>query len=60
MIVIPSEQYHPDNFPNPDEKDNTLKEIMEVLEKIEKLEDVREFLVPTFNLRQIAINSKLL
>ena len=60
MSVIPVDGYHPDNFANPSEKDDTLKEVMEVLTDISEKEDVREILVDKYNLRHIAINSKLL
>jgi hypothetical protein len=60
FLVIPVDSYHPDNFANPEEKDETLKIVMDILNQIESVEDVRELLVTKFNLRQIAINSKLL
>jgi len=54
------EAYNPDDFSHPEEKDDTLKNLMEFLDSIKNDEDVREPLVETFNLRHIAINSKLL
>jgi len=43
-----------------EEKDETLKQLIEMLEIVRKEDDVRNILSKTFNLRQIAINSKLL
>jgi len=60
FLVIPVEPYNPDDFCQPDEKDETLMNLMEFLSTIKDLDDVREPLIETFNLRQIAINSKLL
>ncbi len=59
MLVLPIEPYHPNNTVN-DEKDETLKNIIEILELLKKEHDVRDELSRSFNLRQIAINSKLL
>ena len=42
------------------DKDNTLLQLIEMLEILKKEDDVRNILSKTFNLRQIAINSKLL
>ncbi len=43
-----------------EEKDETLMQLIEMLEIVKKEDDVRNVLSKTFNLRQIAINSKLL
>ncbi len=60
FLVLPTESYHPDNFGSPDEKDDTLKNMMEILNILSEQQDVREFLIGKYNLRQMAINSKLL
>jgi hypothetical protein len=43
-----------------DEKDETLSEVIKILDIIKDEEDVRTFLINNFNLRQLAINSKLI
>ena len=60
LLVIPVEQYNPDDYANPEDNDNTLLELMEFLNEIKNEEDVRDILIDNFNLRQIAISSKLL
>jgi hypothetical protein len=60
LLVIPFEPFHPDINSTPNAKDPTLKFLMEGLTKILEYGDVREFLIKSYNLRQIAINAKLL
>ena len=52
------EQYNPDEFANPEEKDFTLLNLIEFLNDLKDEEDVRDVLIENFNLRQIAISSK--
>jgi hypothetical protein len=59
-LVIPIEQYNPDEYTNPEEKDNTLLQLIQFLNEIKNDEDVRDVLIDNFNLRQIAISSKLI
>ena len=58
--MIPVEQYNPDEYTNPEEKDSTLLNLIEFLKEIKDEEDVRDVLIDSFNMRQIAISSKLI
>lgn len=53
------DKFHPDDF-GKEEKDETLNYIIQILEILKNEEDVRQYLINNFNLRQMAINSKLL
>lgn len=57
---MPIEDFYPDTYSHPEESDDTLLNAMETLEEIRQQEDVRNYIMSNYNLRQIAINSKLL
>ena len=59
IIAIPVDEFYPDTQ-NSNEQDDTFHELMEFLEELKGMEDVRPELIHSFNLRQTAINSKLI
>jgi TFIIF-interacting CTD phosphatase-like protein len=53
------DKFHPDDYGR-EEKDGTFSTLIHILDSIKNDEDVRNYLINNFNLRQMAINSKLL